>query len=107
RRAFSTNSTGRRRIESTQKMQQRALARPRCADDRDTLALRNGEVDTEQHRHLERPAAIGFLKTAAFEHRRRGDRLTHNAAPLRDSPSPLPRRDKSAPATPARTTIPR
>ena len=72
---------GRGRIEPAQQVQQRALAGSRGADDGEPLAGSDGKIDAEQHRHLERPAAICFAQAAAFEH---GRCAIHIAAPPRD-----------------------
>src|SRR4030065_2307996 len=40
-------------IQPAEQMQQRALARTRRADDRDTLAALHFEVDALEHRHLD------------------------------------------------------
>ena len=67
-----------RRVEPAQQMQQRALAGARRADDRDALAARDGEIDAEQHRHVERAAAIGLGEPAAGEHRPRAVTAAHS-----------------------------
>ena len=59
-------------VETAQQMQQRALARPGRADDGDALALRDVEVDAEQHRDVERAAAVGLAQVATGDDRRPG-----------------------------------
>ena len=64
-------------------MQQRALARARCADDSHTLALRDTEIDAEQHRHLVGALAKDLAQPAAGDHASAQDRgrVIHTAAP--------------------------
>jgi lipoprotein-releasing system permease protein len=89
RRAFDAHFTAGRQVEPAEQVQQRALARPRRADDRDALADRDVEIDAEQHRHVERPIAIRLAQVAARDHRHGGAggdrRVTHTAARRRDS----------------------
>src|SRR5206468_7580568 len=94
RRPLDENLATAGRVESAEQVQQRALPRPRRADDGDTLALSDLQVDAQQHRNVERTAVIRFPKPAAFEHgsahdvrgfsSRSAARLTHTAAPRLD-----------------------
>ena len=86
RRALHPHFAGSRRVEAAEQMQERALAGTGRADDGDALALDHCQVDAEQHRDLERPAAIGLLQSPAFQHGLvRGERrLIHSAAPPQD-----------------------
>ncbi len=86
-------------VQSAEQMQQRALARTGCADDRDTLAALQVEVDTLQHRHIHHAQRECLAQIAAGNHSSRiavspqgGGRrvpkacaftlsLTHSAAP--------------------------
>ena len=97
-----------RRVEAAEKVEQRALAGPGSADDRHALASRDGQIDAEQHRHLERAADERLAESAAGEHRpRRGRRFTHTEAPPPDSPSRRATRDRRSRSGPARARSPR
>src|SRR5438309_40808 len=52
-------------IESPKEMQERALARPRRTDDGNPLTPCDGEVDTRQHRHIERSALVRLPELTA------------------------------------------
>ena len=86
RRAFDEYFASRWRVESAQQMQQRALAGARSADDGDTLARANVEIDAHQHRNVKRSIAIRLAKTLAGEHRHlcASGLLIHSGAPRRD-----------------------
>ena len=67
--ADDAHLAGRRLIETADELQQRRLARARRADDRDAIALRDGELDAAQHFDVAADVAERLDEPARLEHR--------------------------------------
>ena len=74
--AGQLHAAGARRIEAAEQVQERALARPRGADDGHGFAARDAEIDAAQDLDIEIAFVEAFAQAAAREHR-----LIHSAAP--------------------------
>src|SRR5206468_5746913 len=86
RRALDEHFAAGWRVQSAQQVQQRTLAGAGSADDGDTLARADIEIDAHQHRNVERPIAVRLAKTTAREdrHLRASRLLIHTGAPPQD-----------------------
>ena len=67
-----------RRVESSETVKERALARSRGADQRNRLACLHHQLSVLQHVHVQRPLAERAIQPSGDEHR-----LTHDGAPPR------------------------
>ena len=76
--------TAGRRIQTTEQMQERALARAGNPDHRHAFTARHRQIHALEHRHGGLPLAVLFAQITALDGRTRCGDITHSARPPPD-----------------------